>query len=462
MKNQIVGWIVFSVMVLTAIADDSLAVVRFSNKDRLTGSLAALDTSRMTWDSPLFEQPTPFLLKNVVDLAFPSTLPNILTKHEVSVSLTNSDLIRGQLISTSDTTIEMDTWFAGRMKINRLMVQDIKVTEHPNYIYRGPTTLNGWKQAGDLPAWTYQNLNFRSTSVGSIASEMNLPDESRIAFDLSWRDSLSLNLVFYSNDASKERPSNGYSMLFQNRSITLNSCKNYRTIGYTQNAHNLQENEKAHIEVLASIKSGKIAILVDGQVLDVWTDPDVATDEFGKVIHFITQNAAPVEISRIEVSSWDGEIEQMPNSKGHNRAGLMLGEELDREMETQRGNQEEPLKLGRMKLRNGDTIEGEVTAITDGMIHVKTPFKEIKLPIGALRNVALKPVELERCKRENGDVKAWFSDGSWLIFRLESATMNTITGYSQNFGTAEFKLSAFNRIEFNIHELGFEVIRKEL
>jgi hypothetical protein len=462
MKALLKGLIGFVVLTLTAFANDSLATVRFSNKDRLTGALAGLDTEKLEWSSPLFEKPTPFFLKNVVDLALPATLPDILAKHEASASLTNGDLIRGQLISVSDTTVEMDTWFAGRVKVNRLMVKEIKIIERPNYIYRGPTALDGWKQAGDLPAWTYQNLNFRSTAVGSIAKEMNLPDECSIAFDVGWRDSLSLNLVFYSNDASKERPTNGYSMSFQHRSITLSSCKDYRGIGNTQNVYSFQENEKAHIEVRASIKSGKIAVLVDGQLLEVWTDPEVAAGGFGKAVHFATQNLSPVEISRIEVSSWDGEIELTHNTKRSNRMALMLGEDLDNDMANPPSNKEDPIKPGRMKLRNGDTIEGEVISIADGMITVKTPFKEVKLPIEALRNVTLKTVELERSKRENGDIRGWFSDGSSLVFRLESATADTIKGYSQNFGTADFKLSTFNRIEFNIHEPSFEEIRKEL
>ncbi|NJM36834.1 MAG: hypothetical protein HC845_02585 [Akkermansiaceae bacterium] len=214
--------------------------------------------------------------------------------------------------------------------------------------------------------------------------------------------------------------------------------------------------------MLASIKSGKIALLVDGEVIDVWTDPDVTTDEFGKAIHFVTQNLSPIEISRIEVSHWDGEIEQTSKSRATSRAALLLGEDLDREMEIPSANKEVPMKSGRMRLRNGDSIEGEATSIADDMITVKTPYKEVKLPIEALRNISLKPAELERCKRENGDVRAWFSDGSSLVFRLEGATANTITGYSQNFGTTEFKISALNRIEFNIHEPSFEEIRKEL
>ena len=40
-----------------------------------------------------------------------------------------------------------------------------------------------------------------------------------------------------------------------------------------------------------------------------------------------------------------------------------------------------PATDGRMKLRNGDTIGGEVTAIADGIISIKTPFADVKLPV---------------------------------------------------------------------------------
>ena len=98
-------------------------------------------------------------------------------------------------------------------------------------------------------------------------------------------------------------------------------------------------------------------------------------------------------------------------------------------------------------------------SIVDGMITVKTPFREVKLPVGLLRSVALKPVDLERSKRENGDVRAWFPDGSSLVFRLDAVDGENLTGFSQNFGTATFKIAAFNRIEFNIYDPEFKDIR---
>ena len=118
-------------------------------------------------------------------------------------------------------------------------------------------------------------------------------------------------------------------------------------------------------------------------------------------------------------------------------------------------------EAGRMKLRNGDSISGEVTKIADGVMHVKTPFAEVKLPVSRVRNIMLKPASLEEPIRRNGDVRAWFPDGSSIVFRLEGTSKEAITGSSQTFGKAEFKTTAFNRLEFNIHDPKINDLRAE-
>jgi hypothetical protein len=260
--------------------------------------------------------------------------------------------------------------------------------------------------------------------------------------------------VIFSTDLSSDRPSSGYELQFQQRNVSLRSCKGQRFIGHSPNAVALQENEKAHIEVRASSKTGKVSLYVDGTAVENWNDTEIARSEFGHGIHFIAQNTVPIQISRIEVGSWDGEVEKIadPQFQAGNRG---FGEELADGTESEAVPEAKP-KAGRMEMRNGDSVAGEVVSISDGLIIVKTPFREVKLPIEALRSLSLKPVELERCIRKNGDVRAWFPDGSSLVFRLDEVGDGTITGFSQNFGTARFKLSAFNRIEFNIYEPAFD------
>ena len=431
---------------------ETVSAIRFANNDRLTGSLDSLNTEELVWNSPVLDQPTPFFLKNILDVTLIAKTPEIQAKHEATITLTNGDLVRGQLASVTDEFVELDTWFAERMKFNRLMISEILISERPDFIFTGPAGIEGWTHSGEKPAWVFQGSSFRSERAGSIARNVDLPEICSVAFDAEWREKFSLKLVLFSNDLTSDHPASGYEIAFQQRTVYLR--KKQSLVGHSSNAFALQENEKARIEVRVSLKSGVVVLLVDGSVVDVWSDPDVAKTDLGKGIHFVAlPNSLPVKISRIEVGGWDGEVDQASEARV---AGEFFGEHMNGEMPPAEKAKPAP---GRMELRNGDTIEGEVLAIEDGVIRVKTPFREVRLPVEVLRSVALKPVSLERTIRKNGDVRAWFADGSSLVFRLDEAVNGSVVGFSQNFGTARFKLDAFNRIEFNIYSPEFEEIR---
>jgi hypothetical protein len=100
-----------------------------------------------------------------------------------------------------------------------------------------------------------------------------------------------------------------------------------------------------------------------------------------------------------------------------------------------------------------------VISIAEGMITLKTSFDEVKLPVSRLRNIMLKPASLEEPKRMIGDVRGWFLDGSSLVFRIDQVDADKIRGFSQNFGSAEFNLKAFSRLEFNIYSQKLESLR---
>lgn len=441
---------------LAAAADEMKSVVRFANHDQLSGSLESLTTERLVWNSPILEKPTPFFLKSVLDLTLSATQPQIDAKHEATVSLTNGDSVRGQLVSITDDSVELDTWFAGRMKFRRVMISDIRIDERPDYFYQGPSGLDGWTQTETPAAWSYADSSFRSNASGGIARDVGLPDECSISFEAGWRGQFGLKLVFFSDDTNTDNPPNGYSLGLQSRSIVLNKLPNQISLGRAASSPALQENEKASIEVRASLKTGKICVFVDRTIVAVWTDPDFAKNKMGRGIHFVTLNNSPVKVSGIKVAAWDGVIEQMPAPQimgGFRQFGL---QEMEEE---QRPAPEEKPKAGRMKLRNGDSLEGDVLAISGEMVTIKTPFKDVRIPVGMLRSVALKPAPREEPKRENGDVRGWFPDGTSLVFRLEGVGDGTLSGTNQNFGAAQFKTSAFSRIEFNIYNWKFDDLR---
>ncbi len=443
--------IVLGTAIASVMAEEVKSVVRFANGDQLSGSMESLTTERLVWNSPILEKPTPFFLKSVLDLKLSAAQPKSDARHEATVSLTNGDSVRGQLASISEEAVELDTWYAGRMEFRRVMISDIQVEERPTILYQGPVGLDGWTQTEEPPAWSFRDSSFRSVTAGGIARDFALPDECSISFVAAWRGTFALQLNFFSDDIHQDSPESGYSMTFQPRSISLQSGKNKNqlALGRVGSTFALQENEKAKIEVRASAKSGQISVFIDGKCIGLWKDPDVAANKIGRGIHFITLNSSPVRISNIRVTAWDGVADEVPEMQP--AAGIRQFGGLDMQDDQKPLVEEKPEK-GRMLLRNGDSLAGEVIAIIGDMITIKTPLKEVRLPVEMLKSIALKSVDLERCKRENGDVRGWFPDGSSIVFRLdEVAADGTLAGTNQNFGTAGFKLEAFSRIEFNIY-----------
>lgn len=432
------------------------SMLRFANQDRLPGQLQSLSKEHVIWDSPIQVKPASFWLKDVLDMTLPAETPIYQANHEATLTLARGDSVRGQIASVSDDSVELDTWFAGRLKFPRVMVRELKIADRPVLLFRGPTSLEGWTQSIEPAPWKYESASFRSKAAGSIGRNLELPDEFRLIFDASWRDSFSLAVILFSDDISTESPENGYEMSFQRRSVRLQRCGTHNWIGNpTQNVPELQEDEKAKIEIRASVRTKTICLFINDRIVEIWTDPALERESLGRGIQFVTQDNGPVKISGIEVAAWDGVIDETPqgnrrfngfrNFDGNPRAGQRA--EADKTHE------------GRMMLRNGDSISGEVISISEGVITLKTSFDEVKLPVARLRNITLKPASLEEPKRMNGDVRAWFLDGSSLVFRIDQVGPDKIHGFSQNFGSAEFNPKAFSKLEFNIYNQKLESFR---
>lgn len=438
--------------------------IRFAtpDKDKLTGAISEIGKDEIIWNSPLLEKPSPFLLNRVVEITQSAVTPDSEANHETVVTLTNGDTLHGQLSSVTDQTIELNTWYAGKISLNRLMVESVKVIDRPKIFFRGPDSLDGWTRTGNQKdhAWTYEDGRFVSHAAGGISRDLNLPEVCKVSFDLHWKSRLRLRLISCSDSIDQEAPPNAFELVIQQRYLYLrkrwraDNRSEQNIIGPSQNVSEFMENEKARIEFCIDRKNGVFNLIVDGKSVGIWNDNEPKVGTMGGGLHFITEdNNGGVSISRIEITPWDGVVEQVPDPEDPNLAERQAAEEREKKEKEAAG--------GRMTLRNGDTLAGEVLGIHDGLMKVKTAFTEIDLPISRLKNISLKPVSQETAMLKNGDVRAWFPDGSRVIFRLDSSTADTLTGFSQNFGTATFRRSAFSRIEFNLYSPEFQALRGE-
>ena len=379
--------------------------------------------------------------------------------HEAIVALTNGDTIRGQLAGITDTEIRLATWYAGELILKRVNVKSAKISSIADIYYRGPNSIEEWPHRDSGDNWRFRGGALHSESPGGIAREINFPDECVISFEAAWRGAFRPKIVFFSKEITNpSNPESGYEMVFQGNSVHVKKAGTNNWLGHSTNAGVLRENEKAHIEIKVSLKTGKIALFVDDQIIDAWQDDAVDRDSLGKGFHIVSQDSSPLRISAIEVSGWDGYLENVPNRAGQFRGGFGGGFEFGGGLEVEKPV-EEVIPEGRMLLRNGDSIEGEVMGVEGEEITLKTSFAEVKFPVARLKNLALSNDSIEEAKLENGDVRATLADGSRLVFRLDGVEENAIIGYSQNFGTARFRKDAFKRIEFNLYPKNGEAIR---
>jgi hypothetical protein len=437
--------------------------IRCTDGSRIRGSLLGIGPDRLLFGADFLATPVPLRLDKVLDLSLPVHRGESKGDHVATVTLSNGDVLRGELAGVSPTEVTLDTWYAGTLKFRRAMVDTLEIQDRPEILYSGPNGLDGWTQPSP-DTWTFEQGSLRATAPGSIARSIELPAKTRFAFDLAWRSSPRFRFLFFTDDIKTDHPDNSYELICQGRYVQLHkrwsdgNRSGNMTLGDFANVSELMSKEKCRIEILADRKAGTVRMLVNGRIVKDWSDPDPTAGKHGGGIHFNLQEATPLRISRIEVSTWDGVLE---GSAPVQDEGFM---EEDDTPQPEPDHQPDPTRI---RLRNNDQIAGEMLGIEAGKVKLKTPFGEVSLPVSRLRTFSLhKPDDRKNWelyqipKRYNGDIRAWFADGSSVTFRLTGVEDGKLKGVSQPFGEAAFDQKAFSRIEFNLYDPALEATRQ--
>lgn len=424
--------------------------LRFATQDHLNGSPVGIDPDgNLVWDaSEHFHEPIPFHLPKLLEMRLQGgPQPPFPEGHQALVTLTNKDAVRGQLIGLDDEYVTVRTWYAGDLKFKRSMTTRVEIMRAEAPIYAGPTNIKEWTEGeGESGAWKLQGGALTTSKGAGIARKIKFPERSRITFDLNWQKSLRFRVLLFSDDGTTSQPDNCYDLVCQKRFIYLRKRWMTRATGGSRNMGQANltqftEKDKIRFDFFIDRKAGKIALYLNGNQAQVWEDEDPKIGSFGNWLHFVSDEFYKVEVSRIRVSPWSGQLpEETPE------ADLEDYEEGDGQL---------------MHLQNGDVIVGKVGKIVEGVVDLKTKFTDIKIPVARMRTIDLTPslADYEEPILKAGDIRAWLREGGQITFRLDGFKDGVLKGYSQTFGESEFKLSAFSRIEFNIHDEDLKAMR---
>lgn len=154
----------------------------------------------LRWQSPSFTQPFEFPLNAVSTAEFPVVLPRPKPDGEYCIELTGGDVLYGNIVEFSESSLQILAANVGAIQIKRANVQRIYRWKETSLIYLGPAGLDGWNFAmpgvpsGEI--WTSDGGWPRTTTANaSLFKDFGLPARSAIEFELSWNDVPDFELV---------------------------------------------------------------------------------------------------------------------------------------------------------------------------------------------------------------------------------------------------------------------------
>lgn len=401
------------------------SVLVFQNGDQLHGQLAAIPgDGTLLWrrqDSP---QPLVFRLDTIYGIKLLRVPPGP-DLAGTRLVLTNGDALPGQVQALAADSLRLATAYGGELAVRRAMVASL----HPaaamarSYVYEGP---------GDLRTWTISQGDWVVrrgvlTGFGRIGTDAKLPGKCRLAFDIRWPGRYTnFTLALFCEDL-RNFYFDAYHLTFGNTAVALQRrTRNQGSLNLGQvEVPAFANRSKARLELLINQEESKFALLVNGDLLKEWTDPQGWAAKGTGLVFSAHDSNARIGIANLTAANWDGKL------------GALVPVEA--------GTQD------MVQFTNFDRITGDALGIADGQLAFKTPYATLQIPLERIETAALRRDQAQRARRYAEDVELYFPTGDRCTLRLKALEDHRIIGYSENLGEVKVDLAAFTGIRFNLY-----------
>jgi hypothetical protein len=423
-----------------AAANPAATVVTLDEKE-LTGTLDTLVDAPGEAPSLLLKgEGNSLTLKqaDILEMRLTADTPAAAPGQQAVLTLNNGDAVRGNLGAVSDTEVTLQTSYAGDLTFRRDMIASLRLATQAAVLFTGPVP-EQWTFTPSAGAWWLDAGSLRVTAKGQAAASLKYPEKFRLGVDLEWKHDPRrfprFTLAFLAGDGDTAHT--GYQLDCQGEYVDLRNRQggeNAEPIGFAEDVIEFIEKPRVRLELLVDTLSGTISMLVDGRTVGTWKDRTPLPAAAASRLLFLSDtNSQELRASHVTVATWDGNLIA---AAAEDPATTMIV-----------SGPTQQLLLG-----NGDVVQAEHLEVKDGHAKIKTAHGDFRIPTQRIRSFASikQPGNPPTPKKMRGDVRAWFPDGGSITFRLDALKDGKATGFSQSFGTAEFDLRAFQRIEMNL------------
>lgn len=403
-------------------------VLTFFSGDKLQGKLVGIEADgTILWTHPEAKTPLQFLSKNAEKIVLPGGGSGGRTEHAFTVKLLNGNQFPADIISLDSEKLLVNTWYGGQITVIRKMIDSIVPRQKSSLLYEGPASMEGWVSGrGNRRTWDFKDGALINSKQGLIGRDLKLPDKAKLDFDMAWTGNLSLLLSLYvpsvenySNNCYMLQLNSGY--LYLNRSSNRGGQNN---LGQVQ-IEEMNRKNKAHIALRMNKEQKTIALLMDGALIKQWKDPGEFAGT-GTGICFYAQGQGSIKISNIEMSDWDGRMDELGSG------GTAVFEQ------------------DTVTMQNKDKVSGKLTKIENKNMVFESSFAKLDIPLDRVGRIDFSgdKKNTEKADARESRIKL-VGDGN-ITLRLEKLTKDKATGASQSLGKLDLKPEAFRQIDFNL------------
>ena len=383
------------------------------------------------WQSPDAAAPIQFSTTNLALIQFENSPRTVAApKTDSLVTMRNQDEFPGNLVGFDSEKFVFESWHAGKVTLPLEKVKMVNfAAARRAIIFQGPAGPEGWTftQVGNQP-WKYRDNAFFTSNPASLGRDFKLPPAARIQFDLSWRGQFSLVMSLYTDNINNlDYRSSFYLVQLGSGYVHAQRIQAGAPGAQLGDARveSLSTKSKARFEFRIDTQKGNLFLFIDGASVLQMRDP-VPFKGMGQGILFASQlNNAWIKLSDMEVTEWDGRMEESAP------ADLKKGEVL-------------------LRLANHDRLIGRLDSVHNKTLAVVTPKGKLEIPLERITQLELGGGPDAPAPANPRAVRGYFAGHGSITMELDRWDSQKVVGRSPDFGALEFRPDAFRMLQFNL------------